>query len=161
MFLVLLFSVKIVYLCVLCCVIVFKKPKVSVLLYITRYRTQDNCPSVFPSAGGSRRRPKSFSQKWFSFFERRSTLSSSENVVDFSFTEMNVLFGAEIARDRDAIEVTKRLDHSRILDGPHIQEQNQRGEQDGGQCQCHADQHQLPSSVVHSDRDERQESVRK
>lgn len=45
----------------------------------------------------------------------------SEN-VDFSFAKMNVLLGAEIARDGHAVEVTERLDDARILNGPHVEE---------------------------------------
>lgn len=60
-------------------------------------------------------------------------MRSSKDVVDFTFTEMNVLLGAEITRDGHAIEVAERLDHARILDGPHVQQQDERGEQYGGQ----------------------------
>lgn len=77
----------------------------------------------------------------------------SEN-VDFPLAKVNVLLCAEIARDGHAVEVAERLYDARILDGPHVEEQDECGEQDGGQRQRHADQQQLPPAVVHAHRDE-------
>lgn len=84
----------------------------------------------------------------------------SSEYVDFSLAEMNVLLGTEITRDGHAIEVAERLDDAGILNGPHVEEQDECGEQDGGQRQSHGNQRQLSPAVVHAHRDERKESVR-
>ena len=68
---------------------------------------------------------------------------------------MDILFGAEIARDWNAVEVAQSLDDTRILDGPNVEKQHERREQDGGESKRYTDEHQLASPVVHTDRDER------
>ncbi len=46
---------------------------------------------------------------------------SSED-VDFPLAKVDVLLGAEIARDGHAVEVAERLDDAGILDGPYVEE---------------------------------------
>lgn len=88
-----------------------------------------------------------------------STAGAVSENVDFPLTEVNILLGAEITRDGHAVEVAERFDHVRILNGPHVQQQDERGEQDGGKRQRDADQDQLAPTVVHAHRDKRQECV--
>lgn len=87
------------------------------------------------------------------------TRPSVSRDVDLALVEVDVLLGAKVARQRHAVEVAERGDDARILDGPHVEEQDERREQDGGQRQRDADQHQLATPVVHAHGDERQERV--
>ena len=73
---------------------------------------------------------------------------------------MDVLLGAKVARERNAVEVAERLDDGRVLDGPHVEQQQQRRQQGQRQDQRRADQRQLAAPLVRAHRDERQERVR-
>ena len=73
---------------------------------------------------------------------------------------MNILFCAKITREGDTIEIAERLDDTRVLYGPDVEEEDECGEENGGQRERDANEEELASSVVHADRDERQEGVR-
>ena len=45
---------------------------------------------------------------------------------NFSLVKVNVLLCTEIASQRDAVQIAKRLDHTRILNGPHVKQQHER-----------------------------------
>ena len=51
--------------------------------------------------------------------------------ADFALVEMDVLLGTEIPCYGDAVEVAQHLNNTGILNGPHIEEQHQGGQQDG------------------------------
>lgn len=68
---------------------------------------------------------------------------------------MDVLLGAKITRDGHTVEVAERLNDTGILDGPDVEQEDQRGEQDCAKCHSDANQHQLAPTVVNPYRDER------
>ena len=65
--------------------------------------------------------PVVFMEHCSQFIEVRS----ASRYHHLALVEMNVLLGAEVARDGDAVEIAQRLDDGRILNWPHVEQQHQ------------------------------------
>ncbi len=52
--------------------------------------------------------------------------------ADLSFVKVNVLFCAKVAREGHTVEISECLDDTRILNGPDVEEEDERGEENGG-----------------------------